>query len=46
MVTPTKKDFSVAFLLQENNDYNYPSKSSTIIPTQYWLSGKFHFCYI
>jgi len=54
MVTKSKKDFSVAFLLQDNNDNNnndYTSKwdsipimnHTVITPSEYWLSGKFNF---
>ncbi|CAF1038892.1 unnamed protein product [Adineta ricciae] len=51
MVTKTKKDFSVAFLLRDKNDCDlntYPSKSSipmiknsTVSPSDYWLSNQF-----
>ena len=40
MVTNTKKDFSVAFLLRDNNNnHEYPM---IINPqNEYWLSGKY-----
>ncbi|CAF0821730.1 unnamed protein product [Adineta steineri] len=51
MVSKTKKDFSVAFLLRDNTDCdydNYSSKSSipmmknsSITPTEYWFSDQF-----
>jgi len=54
MVTKTKKDFSVAFLLQDNNNNNdYTSKwdsipiinDTVITPSEYWLSSKFNFSF-
>jgi hypothetical protein len=45
MVTKPKKDFSVAFLLQDN-DTNHLSKrnsyNNTINSNPYWLSGKYN----
>ncbi len=44
MVTKTKKDFSVAFLLRDNTVHDYPIiHQNTRIPTEYWLSGKLYF---
>jgi hypothetical protein len=44
MVTKTKKDFSVAFLLRDNTVHDYPIiHQNTKIPTEYWLSGKLYF---
>ncbi len=49
MVTKSKKDFSVAFLLQDNNNNtskwdSIPIMNHTVItPSEYWLSGKFNF---
>jgi hypothetical protein len=51
MVTKTKKDFSVAFLLRDNNNNDYTSKwnsipiinDTVITPSEYWLSSKFYF---
>ncbi len=39
MVTNTKKDFSVAFLLRDNNNHEYPMIINP--PNEYWLSGKY-----
>jgi hypothetical protein len=45
MVTNTKKDFSVAFLLRDNNNnHEYPMTINP--PSDYWLSGRYHWLFV